>query len=383
MLTYWLSKYVFADYRGKNVQQRVLPLAVVLATGARLLLASLFLGRFYRTLDLILNDEREGAGYYGITSSTCSIFLQVFIWERFKGLAMKPVTREFLRKFQGVEKSRSVVEFPLCCRWFRRKAKKNAFEPAIFDDVNKFIFRPYSSILGFQVFPFYYSEDQSWACPGRTAMFLATTLYHIPMYGDRFEPAVTKYSPHRVRGQFGINQGVPVGGLVCRTAKAIIVSFIKHNENSRKGIFSNCLGTKDSVGIPTLGYMKFWGFQLHKFAKFIGTKGTMLRRLESPNKNKRLILSKFLMGRMSRVNLSYVEVYSNGMEHMVGYLGRSASRDDSEVTTARVKSGNNSGSREPITTSKDGKKKKKTMRKFIILKLRHQKIIPHTQVLEV
>lgn len=199
------------------------------------------------------------------------------------------------------------------------------------------------SILGFQVFPFYYPEDQSWARPGHLAMFLTTTSHHLPEYGDRFEPIVVRYSPHRVRAQFGINQGVPVGGSSCRTAKTVIVGFIKHNEDSRKSIFSNCLGIKNNVGICTVGYKKFWELQLRKFNKFIGTEGAMLRRPESPNKNKRLIPRKSLMGRMSRLNLPYVEVYSNDVEHVVGRLGKSASRDDSEVTTARVKSGNNSG----------------------------------------
>lgn len=150
----------------------------------------------------------------------------------------------------------------------------------------------------------------------------------------------------------------PVGGFVCRTAKAVIVSFIKYDENSQKSMFSNYLGTKDSVGIPTLGYKKFWEFQLQKFGKFIRTGGTMLRRLNSPNKNKRLIPSKTFMGRMSRLNLSYVEVCSNGVEHVVGRLEKSASENNFRVTATKVKStGNDNGSREALLTSKGGKKK--------------------------
>ncbi|KAK9906289.1 hypothetical protein M0R45_002624 [Rubus argutus] len=339
------------------VQQRVLPLAVVLGTGARLPLAPLFLGRLYRMLDFVSNDEKEGAGCYGITSSACVTFLQVFIWERFKGSAVEPVTPEFLHKLERGRRSHSIVEFPLCCKWFRRRANKDAFKPAVLDDIDEFIFRPYSSISGFEAFHFYYPEDQSWACPGLTAMFLTATLRYIPTYGDRFEPLVVRYSPHRVRRQFGINQDVPVGGFVCRAPKAVIVSFIKHDGNSRKGMFSNCLGTKNSVGVPTPEYNKFWEFQLHKFDKFIGTGGTMLRCPESANKNKRLIPRKTLMGKMSKLNLSYVEVYSNGMERVVGDSGKSASQSSSRVTTTRVRTGNNSGSKKPIRTSKDGEKK--------------------------
>lgn len=179
MFAYWLSKYIFTDFPCGTVQQRVLPLAVVLATGARFPLAALFLGRLYRMLDLISNDEKEGAGCYGVTSSACITFLQVFIWERFKGLAVEPVTPEFLRKLERGGKGRSIVEFPLCCRWFRRRADKDAFKPTILDDVDKFISRPYSSIFGFEVFHFYYPEDQTWTRPGLTAMLLTTTLHHI------------------------------------------------------------------------------------------------------------------------------------------------------------------------------------------------------------
>lgn len=215
MLAHWLSKYIFADFSCGNVQQWVVPSAVVLAIGACLPLAPLLLGHVYRMLDLILNDEKEGAGCYGITSSVCSIFLQVFIWKGFKDLAVEPVTPTFVRKLEGGRKSRNIVEFPLCCRWFRRKAKKDAFEPAILDDISRFILRPYSSILGFEVFPFYYLEDQSWIRPSRKAMFLATTLHHMPTFGDRFESVVARYSPHRVRGKFGINQGVPASRWFC------------------------------------------------------------------------------------------------------------------------------------------------------------------------
>ena len=75
MLAYWLSRYIFTDFPCGTVQQRVLPLAVVLGTSARLPLAPLFLGHFYKRLDLISSDEKDGAGHYGVASSACSAFL--------------------------------------------------------------------------------------------------------------------------------------------------------------------------------------------------------------------------------------------------------------------------------------------------------------------
>ncbi|KAK9921980.1 hypothetical protein M0R45_030469 [Rubus argutus] len=210
-----------------------------------------------------------------------------------------------------------MVEFLLCCRWLRRKAKRDAFKPAILDDVKRFIFRPYFSIKSFQVYPFYYSEDQSWACPGLTSMFLTTTLHHLPTYGDRFEPIVVKYSPQRVRRQFGVNQDVPIGGFAYRTAKSIIVSFIKHDENSRKSMFSNCLGTQEGMRAHTPAYKKFWELQLCEFGKFIRLGGSVSRCHELPSKNRRLISSKTVMGITSKHNLTYVETYSNDMKHLV------------------------------------------------------------------
>ncbi|KAK9932284.1 hypothetical protein M0R45_019527 [Rubus argutus] len=295
MLAYWLSRYIFTDFPCRTVQQRVLPLAVVLATGARLPLAPLFLGHFYKRLDLISSDEKDGAGHYGVASSACSAFLQVFLWERFKGLAAEPTTPKSLNKLKG--------------------------------------------------------EDQSWACPGRKSMFLTTTLHHMPTYGDRFEPIVVKYSPQRVRRQFGVNQDVPIGGFASRTTKSIIVSFIKHDENSRKSMFSNCLGTQDGMGAPTPAYKKFWELELCEFGKFIRLSGSVSRCHEPPSKNRRLVSSKTVMGITSKHNLTYVETYSNGVKHLVGNSKNIGEND------SRIKSGGSSGSRKPCLTSKGGKKK--------------------------
>lgn len=121
MLAYWLSRFIFTDFPYEHVQQRTLPLAVMLATGARLPLAPLFLGHLYRMLDLISNDEKDGAGRYGVDSLVSSVFLQVFIWERFKDSAVEPTAPEFVQQLEEVRKNFSLIGFPLCSRWFRKK----------------------------------------------------------------------------------------------------------------------------------------------------------------------------------------------------------------------------------------------------------------------
>lgn len=133
-----------------------------------------------------------------------------------------------------------------------------------------------------------------------------------------------------MRRQFGINQDVPVGDLISWTAREIIVSFIKQDAISCGGIFSNCLGKKSSVGTSTPTYMRFWELQQHEFRKFIGTGGIKLRPI-SPNKNRRLIPSKTVMGHVSRRNLTYTEVYSSGVECIVGHLKDNGGIDDSRI----------------------------------------------------
>ncbi|XP_024177961.1 uncharacterized protein LOC112183878 [Rosa chinensis] len=166
----FVTGFIFEDFPYENVQQRAFPLAIMLAAGTCFPLAPLFLGHLYRKLDQISKGDKEGAGQYGIDSLVSSFFLQV---------------------------------------WFRRKAKKGAFRPTVLDDIRQFNFRPYFTAHGFQAFPFFYPEGNSSPFLESVELLLATSAQSIIACGDFFDPVMEKYSPHRVKRQFGIDQDVP------------------------------------------------------------------------------------------------------------------------------------------------------------------------------
>ncbi|XP_062014021.1 uncharacterized protein LOC133730452 [Rosa rugosa] len=256
--------------------QRVFPLAIMLAAGTCFPLAPLFLSHLYRKLDQISKDDKEGAGQYGIDSLVSSFFLQLFVWERFKGLAVEPVTPKSLHQLEGGKRDFNLVGFPLCCRWFRRKVKKGAFRPAILDDIGQFNFRPYFTAHGFQTFPFFYPEGNSSLFLGSVELLLATNAQTIIAYGDFFDLAIEIYSPHRVKRQFGIDQDVPSHLSYDGHLRNCIMDFTRTYGISCSGILFDSLRKKDSVSSPTLTFLRFWELQRCEFRRFIKTGGTRL-----------------------------------------------------------------------------------------------------------
>lgn len=65
-------------------------MAVLLAQGKRLPLAAWYLGVLYARLDEATRNVTRSMGRYAVVSYVDANFLQLFLWERFKGLAPKP-----------------------------------------------------------------------------------------------------------------------------------------------------------------------------------------------------------------------------------------------------------------------------------------------------
>ncbi|KAL6219306.1 hypothetical protein ACLB2K_007065 [Fragaria x ananassa] len=126
-------------------------------------------------LDHIARDDRDGARQYGIDTLVSAFFLQVLVWER----------------------------------WFGKKAKNGAFKLAVIDKIEQFNFRPYFIDHGFLKFPFFHPGRGSSPFIGPTELLLTTTAQSIVACDDLFGPSREKYSPDRVKRQFGIDQDVP------------------------------------------------------------------------------------------------------------------------------------------------------------------------------
>ncbi|KAL6213747.1 hypothetical protein ACLB2K_013191 [Fragaria x ananassa] len=263
MLAYWLSKFIFTDFPHEQVQERVFPLAIKLAARTCFPLALLFLSHLYQKLDQIARDDRDGAGQHDIDTLVSTFFLQVFVWERFKGLAVEPTKPESLCEPDEGRKVFNLMAFPLCFRWFGKKAKKGAFRPAVMDKIEQFNFRPYLVDHGFLIFLFFHAERGSSPFIGPTELLLTTVAQSIVACDNLFGPSREKYSPHRVKRQFGIDQDVPshlsFGGHI----GDCIASFTQIVVTSGGDKLSGSLGKKGSAGSATLAFLGFWKQQRH------------------------------------------------------------------------------------------------------------------------
>ncbi|CAL8175193.1 unnamed protein product [Prunus armeniaca] len=81
----WLGRFLFCDFFQDCLHGRVFPLALAIARGSMIPLAPMFLGHLYRLLDQIQFLEKGAAGTMAMETFVNSSFLQIFLWERFKG----------------------------------------------------------------------------------------------------------------------------------------------------------------------------------------------------------------------------------------------------------------------------------------------------------
>ncbi|PQQ19060.1 uncharacterized protein Pyn_16977 [Prunus yedoensis var. nudiflora] len=122
-----------------------------------------------------------------------SIFLHVFLWERLKGLDVSPLAHSRARLLVDSDKGSYIPErLLLVCRWSRRMQRKGQNFLELLDGVENFVFHPYCVLLEeFKVVPFYADIDG---------------LVEAPVITSKVS---VHYSPHQVRQQFRLDQGVP------------------------------------------------------------------------------------------------------------------------------------------------------------------------------
>ncbi|CAL8152433.1 unnamed protein product [Prunus armeniaca] len=105
------------DFSQDCLHERVFPFALAIARGDTIPLASMFLGHLYRLLDRTQLLEKSAAGTMGVETLLNSSFLQVFLWERIKGLDIHPLL--YSHAVQIAKGSFMPDGLPLVCRWFK------------------------------------------------------------------------------------------------------------------------------------------------------------------------------------------------------------------------------------------------------------------------
>ena len=82
-----LSKFIFGGSPVHSPYPYLFNMAVTLSRGHSLSLVSMFLGSLYLRLDVAITDIRRSVGCFNVGTHVSTLFLQLFIYERFKGYA--------------------------------------------------------------------------------------------------------------------------------------------------------------------------------------------------------------------------------------------------------------------------------------------------------
>lgn len=117
-------------------------MAISLGQGKKLPLAPLFLGQLYKHLDLLAEDEVQGLSRFCVETYLSTSFLQVFLWQHFKGYAPIPANLNVVQKYLS-DFDLSRVSLPLCCRWYYKKPSGRSLS-ACLDDPEGFCSLPYA-----------------------------------------------------------------------------------------------------------------------------------------------------------------------------------------------------------------------------------------------
>ncbi|CAL8992500.1 unnamed protein product [Prunus brigantina] len=121
----WLGRFVLCDFSQDCLHERVFPLALAIARGDTIPLAPMFLGHLYRLLNQTQLLEKRASGTMGVETLLNSGFLQVFLWERLKGLDVHSLLHSHAMKLSNWGRGSYMSEsLPLVCRWFKGMQRK-------------------------------------------------------------------------------------------------------------------------------------------------------------------------------------------------------------------------------------------------------------------
>ncbi|CAL8121399.1 unnamed protein product [Prunus armeniaca] len=208
----WLGRFLFCDFSQDCLHGRVFPLALAIAQGSMILLAPMFLAHLYRLLDHIQFLEKGEAGTMAVETFVNSSFLQIFLWERFRGV-------------EG----------------------QNFLE--LLDDVEQFIFRPYcASSEGFRSMPLYADSAAlmealampTQGCRLRREALLSAACLPLPTFGDDHLEISVHYSPYRT-GDSVLGDGRPL---------------------------APALASRQRVGSLSKAYQNYWNRCFASFSRF-------------------------------------------------------------------------------------------------------------------
>ncbi|CAL9008802.1 unnamed protein product [Prunus brigantina] len=277
-ISLWLGRFLFCDFSQDCLHGRVFPLALAIERGSMIPLAPMFLGHLYRLLDQIQFLEKGAAGTMAVETFANSSFLQIFLWERFKGIEVSPLPYSKAESLVAPDENSYVPGgLPRICRWFRRMQRKGQNFLELLDDVEKFIFRPYCVLSeGFSSAHLYADSialvealaTSAQSCPLRREALLSAACLPLPTFGDDHLEVPVRYSPYRVRRQFGFDQGVP--SCPCHgDSLALYKVFWTNDSMPGDGRpLALALANRQRVGNLSKAYRVYWNRCFASFSRF-------------------------------------------------------------------------------------------------------------------
>ncbi|CAL8121223.1 unnamed protein product [Prunus armeniaca] len=274
----WLGRFLFCDFSQDCLHGRVFPLALAIARGSMIPLAPMFLGHLYRLLDQIQFLEKGAAGTMAVETFVNSSFLQIFLWERFKGVEVSPLPYSKAESLVASdENSYMPGSLPLICRWSRRMQRKGQNFLELLDDVEQFIFRPYcASSEGFRSMPLYADSIAlmealampTQGCRLRREALLSAACLPLPTFGDDHLEISEHYSPYRVRRQLGFDQGVPSRPNHGGSLTLHRVFWTDDNVPGDGRPLALALASRQRVGSLSKAYQNYWNRCFASFSRF-------------------------------------------------------------------------------------------------------------------
>lgn len=276
LLSMWLGKFVFCDFHQDLIHDRVFPMALSIARGDAIPLAPMFLGHLYLLLDQVHFLEKGVAGSMALETLLNSSFLQVFLWERIKGLNVSPLSFPQAKALiETSEDSYTPKMLPLISRWFKRRQRKGQDFLESLDNIENFIFRPYTMVpKGFEHVSLYGDLDgvakismvMTSGAPQKRNAILNVASLPLPTFGDNHGETSVYYSPHRVKLQHGLDQGVPLGPGYHEPSSMHKFYWNGAADHSRE--FAFALADKGRAGSFSKGYRVYWNRCFASFNRF-------------------------------------------------------------------------------------------------------------------
>jgi hypothetical protein len=265
------------------VSKEYFAMAILIARGRTIPLAALYLGSLYNQLDVLANDEVSSAGNYSIdVPAFVSNFLQLFMFERFKGYGPVPHNPASVRKVVGLQVyekvSRKAIDLPLYLRWSNRKSSNDISK--FLDFESSFVFRPFAptnfiqpvsmmSGIGTELVEVWNCDEADDTIDFERTIIVRPCL--LPVMFEKSAGPPSAYNPQPVMRQFGLDQMVPEDPRFSLELDSILSHFSRAHLHSPMGPdnFTVIVAGPERFGIRSDEYILHWTRVLKEFCAFL------------------------------------------------------------------------------------------------------------------